>query len=155
MDDVRAKLAALLVDRDPDSARALLPDGAEGEAGRIAGKVRLALEAGGLDAFEERESSTFAMKRFADTLRRRLTAEDRAGRREAVAALVAAGSLVLAGVSSREGTVGRIILENLQRAALPADALPIARRWDTRWAIGRPRNPMNPGPTADRAVAGG
>lgn len=38
-------------------------------------------------------------------------------------ALLAPRSVVLAGVSSREGTVGRIILENLQRAALPAGAL--------------------------------
>ena len=45
--------------------------------------------------------------------------------------------------------------EHYRAPTLPADALPIARRWDTRWAIGRPRNPMNPGPTADRAVAGG
>ena len=38
-------------------------------------------------------------------------------------ALVAPRDLVIAGVSSREGTVGRIILENVQRSALPAGAL--------------------------------
>ncbi len=38
-------------------------------------------------------------------------------------ALLAPRSVVLAGVSSREGTVGRIILENLQRSKLPAGAL--------------------------------
>ncbi|GLH69575.1 CoA-binding protein [Geothrix rubra] len=38
-------------------------------------------------------------------------------------ALLAPRSVVLAGVSSREGTVGRIILENLQRSTLPAGAL--------------------------------
>jgi acyl-CoA synthetase (NDP forming) len=38
-------------------------------------------------------------------------------------ALLAPASLVIAGVSSREGTVGRIILENLQRSSLPAGAL--------------------------------
>lgn len=45
--------------------------------------------------------------------------------------------------------------EHYRAPKVPADALPIARRWDTRWAIGRPRSPMNPGPAADRAVAGG
>ena len=45
--------------------------------------------------------------------------------------------------------------EHYRAPVVPADALPIARRWDTRWAIGRPRNPMHPGPAADRAVAGG
>ncbi len=38
-------------------------------------------------------------------------------------ALLNPGSLVLAGVSSREGTVGRIILENARKALLPADSL--------------------------------
>jgi acyl-CoA synthetase (NDP forming) len=38
-------------------------------------------------------------------------------------ALVAPRDLVIAGVSSREGTVGRIILENAQRAALPPGAI--------------------------------
>lgn len=38
-------------------------------------------------------------------------------------ALVAPRDLVIAGVSSREGTVGRIILENVQRAALPPGAI--------------------------------
>ena len=38
-------------------------------------------------------------------------------------ALLNPRSLVLAGVSSREGTVGRIILENLRRSKLPASAL--------------------------------
>jgi acyl-CoA synthetase (NDP forming) len=38
-------------------------------------------------------------------------------------ALVAPRDLVIAGVSSREGTVGRIILENAQRSKLPSGAL--------------------------------
>lgn len=45
--------------------------------------------------------------------------------------------------------------EHYRPPNVPSDALPIARRWDTRWAIGRPRSPMNPGPAAERAVAGG
>lgn len=36
---------------------------------------------------------------------------------------------------------------------MPAEAPPIARRWDTRWAIGRPPIPDAPG--GQRAVAGG
>ena len=38
-------------------------------------------------------------------------------------ALLSPASLVIAGVSSREGTVGRIILENIRRSSLPAGAL--------------------------------
>ncbi len=38
-------------------------------------------------------------------------------------ALLNPRSLVIAGVSSREGTVGRIILENVRKASLPASAL--------------------------------
>lgn len=38
-------------------------------------------------------------------------------------ALLNPSSVVIAGVSSREGTVGRIILENLRRSSLPAGAL--------------------------------
>jgi acyl-CoA synthetase (NDP forming) len=38
-------------------------------------------------------------------------------------ALVAPRNLVIAGVSSREGTVGRIILENARRSTLPAGAI--------------------------------
>lgn len=38
-------------------------------------------------------------------------------------ALLSPRNLVLAGVSSREGTVGRIILENIQRSTLPAGSL--------------------------------
>lgn len=45
----RARLAELLADRDPEAARALLPEGADGEAGRIAGRVRSRLDAQGLD----------------------------------------------------------------------------------------------------------
>ncbi len=45
--------------------------------------------------------------------------------------------------------------EHYRAPRIPEGALPIARRWDTRWAIGRPRSPLDPGPAADRAVAGG
>ncbi len=45
----RAKLAFILVQADPEAARALLPEGAEREAGRLAAQVRLRLEAGDED----------------------------------------------------------------------------------------------------------
>ena len=52
-------------------------------------------------------------------------------------ALLAPRSVVLAGISSREGTVGRIILENLQRAKLPAGALRLLKP-GTREFLGLP-----------------
>ncbi len=48
-------------------------------------------------------------------------------------ALLNPGSLVLAGVSSREGTVGRIILENLRRSSLPPGALRLIKPGTTEF----------------------
>jgi acyl-CoA synthetase (NDP forming) len=52
-------------------------------------------------------------------------------------ALFSPRNLVLAGVSSREGTVGRIILENLRKADLPAGALRLIKP-GTREFLGLP-----------------
>jgi len=48
-------------------------------------------------------------------------------------ALLSPRNIVLAGVSSREGTVGRIILENLQKSKLPAGALRLLKPGTTEF----------------------